>query len=186
MGRYSELDEDEIVALSRIDIENGKLDEALLKLRPLINCEQPPPEAISMMARLYAQIKLFERAENLFRRYVEQNSDALIELFLLGMSLFDGGKHDEAVMVWDSVLASQPKHPPAMYYKSLVLVSKGEIDVASSTLNEILRNVAADNLYFSRARDLLKDIESAQVKRSTAQEISSLLNKDENAYKNIQ
>ena len=185
-NQYDLFDKDELLALSRLDIENGRLDEALLKLKRVLSEAQPPAKAIAMTARLYAQLGLFDRAELLFRRYVELDPEAVTELFQLGMSLFDGGKIEEAVEVWDKVLNLQSFYPPAIFYKGLVLAQKGEVDAARTQLDELLRKIPTDNLYFSRARDLMQELDNSRVIASQTEEFDTLVAMDKDAYKTIQ
>jgi tetratricopeptide (TPR) repeat protein len=180
------LESDEIIAIARFDIENGRLDEALYKLKRLIAEQDPPIEALSMAARLYAQLRLFERAEILFRRYIEQNEDAVVELFQLGMSMFDGGKHDEALAVWENLLSRQPNYPPAQFYRGLLLARKGKLDAARAQLDELLRHIPADNLYFSRARELLQELGKFRVDQSDETGLDSIVGLNQDAYKTIQ
>jgi tetratricopeptide (TPR) repeat protein len=180
------LESDEIIAIARFDIENGRLDEALYKLKRLIAEQDPPIEALSMAARLYAQLRLFERAEILFRRYIEQNEDAVVELFQLGMSMFDGGKHDEALAVWENLLSRQPNYPPAQFYRGLLLARKGKLDAARAQLDELLRHIPADNLYFSRARELLQELDKFRVNNSDETGLDSIVGLNQEAYKTIQ
>jgi tetratricopeptide (TPR) repeat protein len=180
------LEDDELLALSRYDIENGRLDKALLKLKRLISGKEPPAEAISMAARLYAQLKLFDRAEALFRRYLDIDSEAVTEMFQLGMTLFDGGKPVEALAVWDQVLSRQAYYPPALFFKALVLARNGDVDASRMQLDELLRRIPADNLYFSRAHDLLREIGGQQVNTSSEKNFDTLIGMDNDAYKTIQ
>jgi tetratricopeptide (TPR) repeat protein len=177
---------DEIMAIARFDIEQGRLDEALYKLKRLIVEQDPPIEALSMTARLYAQLRLFERAETLFRRYIERNEDAVVELFQLGMSMFDGGKYDEALAVWEGVLSRQPDYPPAQFYRGLLLARKGELAAARTQLDALVRHIPADNLYFSRARELLQELGKFRVDQSDETGLDSIVGLNQDAYKTIQ
>lgn len=180
------LESDEIMAIARFDIENGRLDDALYKLKRLIMEQDPPIEALSMAARLYAQLRLFERAETLFRRYIELNEDAVVELFQLGMSMFDGGKHDEALAVWENLLSRQPNYPPAQFYRGLLLARKGKLDAARTQLDELLRQIPADNLYFSHARELIQELDKFRVNNSDDTGLDSIVGLNQDAYKTIQ
>ena len=161
MKRVNEdFDADELLALARLSLERNDVEGALAKLKKVIGADEPPLEAVGLAARVYAQLRLFDRAENLFRRYLERNPNAVLEQFQLGMTRFDAGKTDDALKLWDGLLKDRPDFPPAMFYRSLALVRNGKAGEAKDSLKQLLSAVAVDNLYFKRAKELLQAIEA--------------------------
>lgn len=180
-------DTEELLALAHLDINQNQYDEALWKLKRVLQAAEPPMKAISMAARLYAQIGLFHRAQALFNRYIELDADAVTETFQLGMTYLDAGNGEEALQVWDKLLQKHPTHPPAMFYRGLVQAQRGELAAARMQLEHILKTVPSDNLYFTRARDLLQELgKGAPVGTAKASDETGgfLFNKD--AYKTVQ
>ena len=155
-------DGDELVALARYDIEQGRLDEALRKLKQALMDEATPSEALSMIARLYAQIGLFERAKDCFQKYLQAEPGALIETFQLGMTHFDAGQRSEALTIWEELLKQHPTHPPALFYTALIRAQDGKIPDARQSLDILLKSAPADNLYFGRAKELLRELDAGQ------------------------
>lgn len=160
-SKFTAFETDELIALARLDMDEKHYDEALWKLKQVLCEAEPPAEALSMSARLYAQIGLFARARGLYERYMALESDAIPERFQLGMTYLDGGEPTEALAVWEPLLQDVPNFPPALFYRGLALARVGQLDAARKQLDDITRMLPADNLYFGRARELLQELSQA-------------------------
>lgn len=170
----SGFDPDELLALARVALERNDIEGALAKLKEAMHSDDPPLEAIGLAARVYAQLRLFDRAEKLFRHYLEKNPNAVLEQFQLGMTRFDTGKMDEALKVWDRLLSDRPDFPPAMFYRALGLARTGRAAEARDGLKQLVKAVDVDNLYFKRAKELLQALEAG----ATAQPVATPGNGD--------
>ncbi len=176
-------DSEELVALARFDIDNGHLDKALEKLKRAISMDKVPVEALGMIARLYAQIGLFERAKVYFGQFLNQVPGAVNETFQYGMVQFDMGDDQAALGTWRSLLEKHPDHPPARFYIGLAQAQADLIDDARSTLESLLGSIPVDNLYFGRAKELLQAIERGESLRAAAsREAASPSNSTSNPY----
>jgi len=160
------LDSEELLALASLDIEHGNIENALLKLKQVLAGKTPPNEANAMAARLYAQLGLFQRAKGLFQVYVNGNPDAIVENFQLGMAHFDAGEITEALSIWSAVIKKDPVNPPALFYRGLALAQLDKHSDAKESLNSLLKSAPADNLYFSRAKDLLTAMDAGQTAKN--------------------
>lgn len=158
--RTDEFESDELLALARIDIERNALDEALRKLKQIINQSDAPAEAFSMAGRLYAQLGLWEKAKTQYQRYLKQQPSAITETFQLGMVHFDAGQKDEAKHTWDTLLEKSSLYPPALFYRALAYAEDGQNQEARLMLDVLMKSVPADNLYFSRAKELMRTLEA--------------------------
>lgn len=156
-------DADEMVALARLDVEKGNLDQALARIKQILAGEAVPDEALTLGARLYAQLGLFVRARDLYRRYLESAPGAVIETFQLGMTHLDAGQPKEALAIWESLLKDHPAHPPALYFKALALTQLQQSADARHALEILLKSAPADNLYFGRGKELLQAIDSGSI-----------------------
>lgn len=179
-------DADELIALARLDMDKGNVEAALGKLKQVLTNAEPLPEAQAMAAKIYAQLGLYDRARALFQAYLQTNPKAITEKFQFGMTHFDAGQHHEAFVVWEGVLKEFPTHPPALFYKSLVLTQEGKLADAKQTLDILLKSAPPDNLYFGRGKELLQTIGNGQMppvkSGETEKRISPLPPAD--AYKN--
>jgi tetratricopeptide (TPR) repeat protein len=161
-GKHEAFDNEELIALARLDIERGEFEEALWKLKQVLVESTPPVEALSMAGRLYAQLGLRDRAKPLFQRYLELEPHAINETFQLGMVHFDAGQPQEAKKIWERLLKDHPTHPPGLFYQALVLTQEGQPAQAKQLLDLLLKSAPADNLYFGRAKEVLQAIEEQQ------------------------
>jgi tetratricopeptide (TPR) repeat protein len=167
-------DADELVALALHDLEKERLDSALEKLKTAAGFQDCPPQVYAELGRLYAKLKLFERAQPMFERYLKLRPRAIIELFQLGMAYFDSGKSAEAFEKWTEVLQLAPMHPPAMFFTSFYHAQQGDLIRAYEGCRAVLANVASDNLYFGRAKDLMQriDADPAYLSARSAENVS--------------
>jgi tetratricopeptide (TPR) repeat protein len=156
------IEQDELLALARMDVEKGQLESALIKLKQILAEESPIADAISMLARLYAQLGLYSKAQQYFKKYVEVNPEAEIEYFQLGMTYFEAGQNSEAEEIWNDILTKKATHPPSLYYKSLSMARSKKSSGAKETLGVLLKSVSPDNLYFQRGKELLAAIEAGK------------------------
>jgi cytochrome c-type biogenesis protein CcmH/NrfG len=83
----------------------------------------------------------------------------VLETFELGVTYFEGGEGAEAKEIWDKVLSASPTHPPTLFYAGLLAAQEGRMPDAHRNLDVLLKSTPADNLYVTRARDLLKSLE---------------------------
>jgi tetratricopeptide (TPR) repeat protein len=156
------LDPDELLALARRDVEAGRLEEALRKLKALIAEPDVVIDALPFAARVYAQLGLTDRARTCYRRYLQARPDATLESFELGMTYFERGDNAEAGKLWHAVLERAPTHPPALFYRALLAAREGRMPEARRDLDVLLQAVPTDNLYVARGRELLQEIDSQQ------------------------
>jgi cytochrome c-type biogenesis protein CcmH/NrfG len=81
------------------------------------------------------------------------------ESFELGITYFEGGDPKEARQIWDKVLSAAPTHPPTLFYSGLLAARDGRVPDARRNLDVLFKSAPADNLYVTRGRQLLNDIE---------------------------
>lgn len=147
---------DELLALARVDMEKGLLDGALAKLKQALSLDNHPVETKAVAGRVYAQLRLWDRAKPLMAAYLEENPQAINEQFQLGMLNFDSGDMDSACDIWSRLLESQPTHPPALFYTGLLKAQQKDVENARNHLERLIQTAPADNLYFERGKDLLQ------------------------------
>lgn len=157
---YSIFEPDELLALANIDMEKGRFDQALAKLKYTLNMDDTPDAVYAAIARLYGQIGLYEKAKIMFQKFIDKNPDAVLETFQLGMTCLDAGDEQGALDVWTKLIAAYPDHPPALYYKAFILARREELDAARQNLEMLLNVVTASNLYFGKGKELLDEINS--------------------------
>jgi len=158
---HNGFDQEELLALARRDLEAGRLEEALLKLKQVIAGTDAMVEALPFAARVYGQLGLIEKARACYKRYLEVRPGALPESFELGITYFEGGDPAEARKIWDTVLGAAPTHPPTLFYSGLLAAREGRVPDARRNLDVLFKSAPADNLYVTRGRELLDEINNA-------------------------
>ena len=155
----SDFDPEELFALARRDLDAGRLEEALLKLKQVIAGNDAIVDAFPFAARVYGQLGLIEKARTCYKRYLDAKPGAVPESFELGITYFEGGEPKEARQIWDRVLSAVPTHPPTLFYSGLLAARDGRIPDARRNLDVLFKSTPANNLYVTRGRELLSDIE---------------------------
>lgn len=153
---------DELLALARLDLERGNVEQALAKVKTTLQENAPSLDAMSLAARIYAQLGLYERAQDWYKKIVEENPEAVLESFQLGMTYFDSGESEQALGIWDKILKVEPVHPPTLFYKGLALAQSGQNADAEQSLNTLLQSAPSENLYFGKAKELLDAMKKGQ------------------------
>lgn len=159
---------EELVALARLDMEKYDFSAALSKLKQAVVMENASLEAFAMLAKVYAQLGLYDRAIEQFEFYLQRDPDALIEKFQLGMAQFDAKKTTEALATWGQLLAGHPNFPPALYYRGLALLQQELPEQAKASLTQLVESAEPDNIYCERAKQILRDIDDNKVSANDA------------------
>ena len=158
----ADFDGEELLALARLDIEQNRLDRALSKIKQGLALGDYPIELCALGAKVYAQLKIFAKAKQLYSQYLEVHPDSLTDQFQLGMVTFDSGDKGGALALWQELLQAHPTHPPALYYSSIALFETRKVDEAKRNIDVLLKSAPASNLYFERGKELLAHINKGE------------------------
>ena len=170
----AKFDTEELVALAKFDLDHDKVDFALEKIKIVLISEDCPLEAKGLAARLYAQLKLFNKAKDLYTQYLEISPESTTELFQLGMVNLESGHKEEAISIWSQLLEQNATHPPSLYYSAIAQLEQDHLDEATRNLNVLLQSAPADNLYFGKAKKILDDISQGKKNNPQDKALSSL------------
>ena len=158
-----QLSRQEMLAVARSHIDNERLEDALRNLKPLISGPEVLTEALPLAARVYAQLRLTDLAQDCYRRYLAVHRGAVQESFELGITYFERGESQRAEELWNEILAREPAHPPTLFYSGLLAAGAGRTGAARGHLQALVESCPADNLYVDRGRKLLIEIERGAV-----------------------
>ena len=118
---------------------------------------------IEMLMRSYSVLGREEELAEFLRGAVELNPEHPVLLLALGILLYEdqGAESDrEAEALFDRMIESEPDNPVAQWYKSLVLVRKGEVALAVERLRLVQELVAADPRASSVVAELIERLTS--------------------------
>ncbi|VAW67895.1 hypothetical protein MNBD_GAMMA08-1909 [hydrothermal vent metagenome] len=153
------LDNDELLSLTRWQLDQEQLGNALISVKHALKRDDCTIESHRLVAKIYAQLGLYEHAKKAFEHLLELEPDALTEKFQYGMVFYDNGDSDKAIDIWSSVLDSEATYPPALFYSALAKTSLNQQSNAIEHLNILIKSAPSDNLYFERGRELIRSIE---------------------------
>lgn len=148
-------EKDELFALAQHDYENERLEQALAKLKRLLDGGEFPVNVFSLLGRIYAALGLDQRAKVALEAYVEQVPEVVPEHFHLGLVMRNLGDTEQAVKIWDDVLEKAPAFPPALYNKALFLLEQNQEQEAIELLNKIIETANDADEHVTLANDIL-------------------------------
>ncbi len=157
-----DFDREELIALAINDLSRDQIEPSLAKLKLAISSDKKIDKAQSLLAKIYAQLKLFDRAIYFFQLYLEHHPSAIQERFELGMVTLDNGNPKSALEIWDPLLGDT-NHPPAIFYSAVAYAELDEVAAARRQLDILLKSVAPDKLYFNRGKELLASLDNLSV-----------------------
>ena len=160
MTDISLFDSDELFALAEYEFKNDKLDQALLKLKVLIEKEEFPVNTLSLLGRIYSILGLNMRAKKSLEAYIEHVPEAVPEHFHLGLILRNQDDIEGAKKVWDDVIKKAPSFPPALYHLALYYIDNGNDLRATELLENIIKNAQEGDEHIQLANELLSKISS--------------------------
>lgn len=152
-------DAEELVAFAKLDIESQRLDGALQKLKQAYTLPGAPSEIDSLLAKTYAELKLFDRAAFHYEACLAREPEAVTERFQYGMIHFDQGMKSRALAIWEDVLQLWPTHEACLFYASLVHAEQGEESETRRKLDILFKSAPIDNLYLKRGKGLLQELD---------------------------
>lgn len=151
-------DTEETLALARDHFEQNRVEEALAKIKQLLDQDMAVPGAKELAAQVYTRLRLYERAIALLKQCLEHAPESLERQLELAMVYQDSGDLDAALQHWDALLQRHPLMPPALFNAAWLLAQRKQFADASRHIEVLLQTAAEDNLYVSRARELQRTL----------------------------
>lgn len=172
MTDLSLFEADELLALAQIDLNDNKIDHALGKLKYAHHhTAQCPDVVLALLAKIYAQLRLFDRAKPLFAEFLDQHPDAINERFQYGMVHLDSGEPEKSIEIWSAVIQQSPTHPPCLYFSAIARLELNQPNEAKRLLDILLQTAPVDNLYFGRAKELLANFDRKGISAPESRDI---------------
>ena len=149
-----QFDTEEMLALARDHFDQNRIEEALAKVKHLLEDDIAPLGAHELGARIYARLRLYDRSIALLLRCIDQEPDSVERQLQLAMIYQESGDLDTALRHWDAILQRHPLMPPALFNAAWLLVQRRQYADAGRHIEVLLQTAAEDNLYVGRAREL--------------------------------
>ncbi len=121
---------------------DGKPDPKAMvaRLEKRLETGKPSPQDLALLARSYRVLGREKEIVGLYKEATARAPENPDVLFLYATSLFDAGtdaSRTEADATFDQVLKLRPEMPEALWFKSLILVKKHEIEPAKKILTKL-------------------------------------------------
>lgn len=87
------------------------------------------------------QLNEFEKAETIFKKDIEEQEKQwgeahYLDLFYYGISKYEQGKWDEAILEFNKALSQYPRFSDVKYYKAICLIRLGNTEASKSIITE--------------------------------------------------
>ena len=153
-----QFDKEEILALARDHFEQNRIEDALGRVKQLLEDDVAMPGARELAARIYIRLRLYERAIVLLQQCLEKDPESLERQLELAMVYQDSGDLETALNHWDALLQRHPLMPPALFNAAWLLAQKKQYADANRHIEVLLQTAAEDNLFVGRARELQRTL----------------------------
>lgn len=130
---------------------------ALPKLKQL---QQSYPDDVmvnGLLASVYAELKLFDKAEQQYRKLLELDSRNHLARFQYGMLFFNRAEHKQALDIWQPLLEVDEEFV-CKYFASRAYQALGDIQSARTMLERSIAVMPADHTLFGETQALRQSL----------------------------
>lgn len=136
------LDSEELVHLAIRASEYNDNEEAILKLKRAINQTPDNANAHFMLGAIYAELGLYERAQELFKASLELNPDLTIAAFQSGLLQLSSGQIEEAKQSWSHLDSLNKDHYFVLFKQGMLALV---VDDHEQAVEKITLGINANN-----------------------------------------
>lgn len=125
-------------------LSNGDTESALTHLKTALAAEPENELVLGMLASVYAQLGMDERATEFFEKILAVNPANPLARFQLGLLVFQRGQPEQALAIWQ---ASEPPQGDFMirFYSGLALAQLGRSEEARTLFLAAREHVPSDH-----------------------------------------
>jgi tetratricopeptide (TPR) repeat protein len=138
-------------------VEKGDFEGALVQLKSLIEAQPRHELAIGMLAGIYAQIGMHDRAIKHFNRVLEINPANALARFQLGLSQLTSAQQAAAIETWKPALKRRDDFL-SRFYSALALMQSNRIEEAGILLRETEKLMPRNHTLYPQLLALLANI----------------------------
>ncbi len=154
----SVFNKEELIALSLHDLRAQNFQAALEKIKHILSVPGFPSQAYAVAGKIYDGLGLHVQARAAFLHFLEFNPDAYMELFEVAILERNIGNYDQAIQVFDKVLAIEPYYPDALFYAGDICFQLNRIDEAKKYLNLLVQTAPDGSEYAPMAEQMLRQL----------------------------
>ena len=137
--------------------KNNDFAGAIGHLKTLLQSNPEHEIANGMLAAVYAELGMTDRAIDYFQRVLSLNPDNALARFQLGLLQLRAERPREALETWKTALAD-PDDFAAHYYSGATLLRLEEPEKARPILQEAARRMPKDHALFPQLHELLRHL----------------------------
>lgn len=116
-------------------MKSKNYDEAMATLKQHLTSNPNDEVANGMLASVYAEIRLFDKAEVLYRKILDINPANTLARLQLGMIYFNNSDNAEALEIWQPALSDKQDFM-VKYFSALALTRTKELTKAIDLLTQ--------------------------------------------------
>ena len=154
----SQAEKDAQLTAAARSTEQGDFEGAMTQLKALIGAQPRHELAIGMLAGVYAQIGMHDRAIEHFREVLAINPDNALARFQLGLSQLTSAQAAEAIETWKPALKSRDDFL-SRFYSGLALMQLYQPDEARTLLREAEKRMPKDHILYPQLIKLLASLD---------------------------
>ena len=151
-------DEQQLLRLAVACVEERKFEDALLHLKQLLAASPEKEVALGMLAAIYAEIGMVDRAIDHYDRTLAVNPANHLARFQLGLLRVSLRHWQEALDTWQPLL-DHPQDYLAHYHSGLVLLQQEKRHEARSLLAKAAERLPESHSLYPLLQALLKKLD---------------------------
>lgn len=140
-------------------VKGSQFDQAIIVLKSLHETYRQDQLVLGMLAGIYFQIGMVDRAENYYQKVLDINPANTLALLQLGLAQVELHRPEEAISTWSAML-TEPKDFLAHFHTGLTLLKMGRGDEALGYLLTAKENMPLEHPYQSKLDEILSSYTS--------------------------
>ena len=137
-------------------IKSRSFEQAIPLLKDLISTDTNNELALGMLASIYAEIQMKDKAMGLYERILAINPANPLARFQLGLLNFNNNQFDQAIKIWSPALSDE-KNFMTQYFTGLAYLQIQQPAQARPLLEMAQQHMPTDNPLYNSLNDLLAD-----------------------------
>jgi Flp pilus assembly protein TadD len=141
------------------NIRAGNLDNAIVQLKELIESAPRHEVATGMLAGIYAELGMLDRASQCFRRVLDINPQNPLARFQFGLLQLQAQQPEAALTIWRMTQIKIDDYP-TNFYSGLALIELGRTAEARASLDLAAQHMPANHALRPQLTELLAKLSS--------------------------